>query len=235
MLRRIAPADAWRAAAEERRPRRGRPAARRLESSLPAVVRAASSHADAPSSPAYAPAPSETCPMSLKCGIVGLPNVGKSTLFNALTKAGIAAENYPFCTIEPNVGIVELPDARLQALAAIVEAGTDRPGDRRVRRHRRARRRGVEGRRSRQPVPRAHPRDRRDRQRRALLRRRERHPRRQQDRPGLRRRGDPDRALPGRHGDRREEPGALHEGRRNPATTRRRSGWSTCSPSAWRR
>ena len=58
--------------------------------------------------------------MSLKCGIVGLPNVGKSTLFNALTKAGIAAENYPFCTIEPNVGIVEVPDARLQALAAIV-------------------------------------------------------------------------------------------------------------------
>ena len=47
--------------------------------------------------------------MSLKCGIVGLPNVGKSTLFNALTKAGIAAENYPFCTIAPNVGIVEVP------------------------------------------------------------------------------------------------------------------------------
>jgi ribosome-binding ATPase len=59
--------------------------------------------------------------MSLKCGIVGLPNVGKSTLFNALTKAGIAAENYPFCTIEPNVGIVEVPDARLQALADIVK------------------------------------------------------------------------------------------------------------------
>jgi ribosome-binding ATPase len=59
--------------------------------------------------------------MSLKCGIVGLPNVGKSTLFNALTKAGIAAENYPFCTIEPNVGIVELPDARLARLAAIVK------------------------------------------------------------------------------------------------------------------
>ncbi|HWI10937.1 MAG TPA: redox-regulated ATPase YchF [Burkholderiaceae bacterium] len=59
--------------------------------------------------------------MSLKCGIVGLPNVGKSTLFNALTKAGIAAENYPFCTIEPNVGIVELPDARLQQLATIVK------------------------------------------------------------------------------------------------------------------
>jgi ribosome-binding ATPase len=59
--------------------------------------------------------------MSLKCGIVGLPNVGKSTLFNALTKAGIAAENYPFCTIEPNVGIVELPDSRLAALAEIVK------------------------------------------------------------------------------------------------------------------
>ena len=59
--------------------------------------------------------------MSLKCGIVGLPNVGKSTLFNALTKAGIAAENYPFCTIEPNVGVVELPDPRLDALSEIVK------------------------------------------------------------------------------------------------------------------
>ncbi|MBU0603220.1 MAG: redox-regulated ATPase YchF [Gammaproteobacteria bacterium] len=59
--------------------------------------------------------------MSLKCGIVGLPNVGKSTLFNALTKAGIAAENYPFCTIEPNVGIVEVPDARLAQLSEIVK------------------------------------------------------------------------------------------------------------------
>ncbi|HEX6267048.1 MAG TPA: redox-regulated ATPase YchF, partial [Burkholderiales bacterium] len=57
--------------------------------------------------------------MSLKCGIVGLPNVGKSTLFNALTKAGIAAENYPFCTIEPNVGIVEVPDPRLGTIAGI--------------------------------------------------------------------------------------------------------------------
>jgi ribosome-binding ATPase len=57
--------------------------------------------------------------MSLRCGIVGMPNVGKSTLFNALTRAGIAAENYPFCTIEPNVGIVEVPDPRLEKLAAI--------------------------------------------------------------------------------------------------------------------
>lgn len=59
--------------------------------------------------------------MSLQCGIVGLPNVGKSTLFNALTKAGIPAENYPFCTIEPNVGVVEVPDPRLKQLSEIVK------------------------------------------------------------------------------------------------------------------
>ncbi|BBD79602.1 redox-regulated ATPase YchF [Aerosticca soli] len=59
--------------------------------------------------------------MGIKCGIVGLPNVGKSTLFNALTKAGIAAANFPFCTIEPNVGVVPVPDPRLEALAEIVK------------------------------------------------------------------------------------------------------------------
>src|SRR5512143_2874151 len=59
--------------------------------------------------------------MGIKCGIVGLPNVGKSTLFNALTKAGIAAANFPFCTIDPNIGVVPVPDPRLQELANIAK------------------------------------------------------------------------------------------------------------------
>ncbi|SVA53633.1 uncharacterized protein METZ01_LOCUS106487, partial [marine metagenome] len=59
--------------------------------------------------------------VGFRCGIVGLPNVGKSTIFNALSRARAPAENYPFCTIEPNVGVVNVPDARLQKIAAIVQ------------------------------------------------------------------------------------------------------------------
>ena len=121
----------------------------------------------------------------MKCGIVGLPNVGKSTLFNALTKAGIAAENYPFCTIEPNVGIVEVPDPRLDAHRRHRAAAESGAGDRRVRRHRRPGGRRVEGRGPGQQVPRQHPRDRRHRARRALLRGPERGARRRQGRPGV--------------------------------------------------
>ena len=110
--------------------------------------------------------------MGIQCGIVGLPNVGKSTLFNALTRAQIAAENYPFCTIEPNVGVVGVPDLRLAQLAAIVKPQKILPtvmefvdiaglvaG-------------ASQGRGPGQPVPGAYPRDRRDRARGALLRQR---------------------------------------------------------------
>ncbi len=94
--------------------------------------------------------------MGIKCGIVGLPNVGKSTLFNALTRAQIAAENYPFCTIDPNVGVVPVPDERLQQLAGIVQSGEDSADDGGVRGYRGARRGRVAGRRAGEPVSLAH-------------------------------------------------------------------------------
>jgi ribosome-binding ATPase YchF (GTP1/OBG family) len=73
--------------------------------------------------------------MGFKCGIVGLPNVGKSTLFNALTHAGVAMENYPFCTINPHVGIVTVPDKRLDLLAQIYQPEKTIPTNLTVRRY----------------------------------------------------------------------------------------------------
>ena len=130
----------------------------------------------------------------LKLGIVGLPNVGKSTLFNALTAAHADAANYPFCTVEPNVGMVEVPDARLARLAAIVSPQAHRAGRRAVRRHRGSRAGCGRGRRAGQQVSRQHPRDRRDRARRPLLRGSRCHARDGRGRSRARPRGDRSRA-----------------------------------------
>ncbi len=83
--------------------------------------------------------------MALTIGIVGLPNAGKSTLFNALTKNNVLAANYPFATIEPNVGVVGVPEPRLATLAGLFDSAQDRPRHRRVRGHRRHRARRQRG------------------------------------------------------------------------------------------
>ena len=171
----------------------------------------------------------DLAPVSLSIGIVGLPNVGKSTLFNALTRANALASNYPFATIEPNVGIVGIPDPRLAALSGPVRLGPDRARDGAVRRHRRAGpgRLGWPG--SRQPVPVAHPRDGRDLPGRQSVHRSRRQPRRRRRVPGAGHRDDRHRADAGRPPDAGEggaaagQGGQVRQGPR-PGADRRRGG-----------
>ena len=159
-----------------------------------------------------------------KCGIVGLPNVGKSTLFNALTQAQIAAENYPFCTIDPNVGVVR------RARSAPGRAGGDREaregaaGDGGVRRHRGPGGRRLEGRGPGQQVPGAHPRDRCHRARGALLRERRHRARVRQGGSDRRHRRHRHRAVSGGPRQRGEGRGSRGQGRQG-----RRQG---CGPAA---
>ena len=168
--------------------------------------------------------------MALSVGIVGLPNVGKSTVFNALTAGKAEAANYPFCTIDPNVGVVPVPDERLGRITEAHPDPEDHPGDRRDRRHRRPRQGRVAGRGPGQQVPREHPRDQRDPDDGALLRRSERDPRRRLGRSDARHRHHRSRAGARRRRDRREAPQEGAGRARRPATRTARSS----SPSSRR-
>ena len=161
--------------------------------------------------------------VTLTIGIVGLPNVGKSTLFNALTKNDVLAANYPFATIEPNVGVVGLPDERLNQLAEMFDSVKIDPGAGVVRRHRRSRARRVQGSGPRQRVPRQHPRRLGDLPGGARLLRPQRGPRRRQDLAGRRHRDDQHRADARRPPDRRQGAAAAREGGTPPQGPRARA------------
>ena len=152
------------------------------------------------------------CPVALTLGIVGLPNVGKSTLFNALTSDDVLAANYPFATIEPNVGVVPLPDPRLAVLAEMFALGQDRAGDGVLRGHRRHRQGRQRGRGAGQQVPGQHPRGGRDLPGHPGVRRPRRGARRRPGRPARRHRDDQHRADPGRPADAGEGDAAAGEG-----------------------
>ena len=149
----------------------------------------------------------------MKIGIVGMPNAGKSTLFNALTAAGAETGDYPFTTVEPNVAVVQVPDERLERVAETL--GSSEVVHETIDFHDIAgpRQGGLAGGGARQPVPRLDPRDRRDLPRDPRPRRRVRRPSRGPDRPGRRRRADRDRAA-----------GRRPRVRRAPARARREAG-----------
>ena len=171
----------------------------------------------------------ESTSVALSIGIVGLPNVGKSTLFNALSAAGAQAANYPFCTIEPNVGVVPVPDERLDKLSALVKPLKKIPTSLEFVDIAGLVRGASQGRGPGQPVPRQHPPGGRGAARAALLRGRQRHPRRGRRGPGAGPGHRRHRAVPQGPGDGREAPRA-----RPAATPRRAARRATRRRPSWR-